>query len=264
MTELADDAHWEDVGEEWSEREHDRLWRCCSDAVYEQWLESAAPELRAGRVLKTDLFDEAFGGGLLEWFSARGAQVTGCDLAHSTARRARQHCQRGHVVVGDVRRLPFTPGTFDCVLSNSTLDHFAERGDLVRSLAEVALVLKPGGTLLLTMDNPLHPLVGLRNLWPGPWQRVGLVPFEVGVTYRGSVLERLLREAGLDVVHRTAILHAPRVVMVPLCAWMSRRRGWRAAPKSWLWILGAMEKLSRLPTRQLTGHYVAIVARKAG
>ena len=255
-------AYWEGVGEEWVERRDDRLWRCCSDAVHLEWLDRVASEMRPGRVLKTDLFDEAFGPGLLEWFGGRGVQVTGCDLAHSTARSARLHRQGGQAVIADVRVLPFRAGTFDCVLSNSTLDHFVEKGEVVRSLAEVALVLKPGGRLLLTMDNPMHPLVGLRNLWPGPWRRVGMVPYDVGVTFRAGVMERLLREAGLEVEHSTTILHAPRVLLVPLCGWLSRWRGWRKPPGSWLRMLRAFEKLSLLPTRQLTGHFVAIVARR--
>lgn len=262
MSETAETGRWDEVGREWRARDDDHLWRCCSDAIHQRWLERVAPALGGGTILKTDLFDEAFGAGLVDWFAERGMHVAGCDLAQTTARwaRSRRHCRSA--VVADVRSLPFARASFDCVLSNSTLDHFTREQDLRRALAEVAAVLKPGGTLLLTMDNPRHPLVYLRNRWPAPWLRSGVVPYAVGLTYSAPRLEEMLRESGFDTVDRTTILHSPRVLLVALCRWLARRRRWRTPPPAWITVLGWFESLATLPTRQITGHFVAIVARR--
>jgi SAM-dependent methyltransferase len=164
--------------------------------------------------------------------------------------------------VADVRRLPFAAGLFDCVFSDSTLDHFDSEGDIEQSLHELCRVLRTGGTLLLTMDNPRNPIVWLRNLRPGFWKRLGLVPYMVGVTCSARRLEHLMAAAGFEILANGTIMHSPRVLLVPICRWLARHGGRRRPPPRWLNWLHRVENLDRLPLRQLTGHFVAVVARK--
>ena len=255
-------AYWDEVGRERQGHRNDELWRRCSDKIHYLWLDRAAGDLRGALVLKTDLFDEAFGDGLAEWFEKRGNPVIGCDLAFSTAKGAFQRRNCKGSVVSDVRHLPFGGGRFDCVLSDSTLDHFESEEQIQCSLEELSRVLRPRGTLLLTMDNPRHPLVALRNLSPAIWQRLGVVPYSVGVTCSARRLKQLLEAAGFEVIDINAILHAPRVLVVAACGWLERRRGVRQPAAWWLRWLNRFEMLGRLPCRQLTGHFVAVVARK--
>jgi SAM-dependent methyltransferase len=256
-------AYWDAVGRQWQARRHGELWRRCSDQIHYLWLGRAAGELRGALVLKTDLFDEAFGDGLAEWIEQRGNRVIGCDVAFSTARGAFQRRNCKDSVVSDVRHLPFGSGRFDGVLSDSTLDHFENEEQIQRSLKELSRVLRPHGTLLLTMDNPRHPLVALRNLFPAIWQRLGIVPYSVGATCSARRLRQLLEAAGFEVIEMGAILHAPRVLVVAVCGWFERHRGIREPAAWWLRWLNRFEMLGRLPCRQLTGHFVAVVARKS-
>jgi len=254
--------YWEAVGRHWEERRQGELWRRCSDEIHRLWLGRALGNLRGALVLKTDLFDEAFGDGLVAWFEQRENRVIGCDLAYSTAKSAlqRQNCKRS--VVSDVRRLPFGGETFDCIISDSTLDHFESQEQIRRSLQELSRVLRPRGILLLTMDNPRHPLVALRNLFPPIWQKLGALPYSVGITCSARRLRRLLERVGFEVIETDAILHAPRVLVVAICRWFENHRGVRE-PASWLlrW-LNRFERLGSLPCRQFTGHFVAVVARR--
>ena len=129
--------------------------------------------------------------------------------------------------MADVRQLPFSKASFDTVFSDSTLDHFDSEAGIRDALLELHRVLRPGGTLLLTMDNPVNPMVWLRNLSPGFWMRLGIVPYAVGATASVRHLTRLLEQAGFDVPAAEAIMHVPRVLMVPCAA------GWHAtAPRS--------------------------------
>src|SRR5262249_61400915 len=73
----------------------------------------------------------------------------------------------------DVPSLPFRANAFDVIVSNSTLDHFPDARHIDDTLAELYRVLKPGGTLVVTLDNPqsLSMLVGAfkRMLRPDPF-----------------------------------------------------------------------------------------------
>jgi SAM-dependent methyltransferase len=255
-------AYWEAIGRQLQASRQGELWRRCNDEIHRMWLGRVAGNLHGALVLKTDLFDEASGDGLVGWFEQRGNRVIGCELAFSTARIAlqKQNCRASALC--DVRNLPFGAGRFDCVLSNSTLDHFKNEGQVRRSLTELKRVLRPHGTLLLTMDNPRHPLVALRNRFPAVWHRLGVAPYSVGTTCSAEHLKQLLETVGFEVTEVSAILHAPRVLAVALCGWLEKRRGVHQPSGWWLRWLNRFERLGGLPTRQFTGHFVAVVARR--
>ena len=253
--------YWDAVGGEWAASRRDELWRRCSDAIHASWLDGVAGSLPPGLVLKTDLFDEAFGDGLAPWFESRGHEVVACDLAFSTASGASRKPASVAAAVADVRQLPFVKATFDTVFSDSTLDHFDAEADIRASLLELHRVLRPGGTLLLTMDNPANPIVWLRNLKPGVWMRLGIVPYSVGVTCSTTQLTRLLQQTGFEVPSSGTIMHVPRVLFVPLCRGMARRGVTLPGARLQRW-LRRFEGLGRLPTCEMTGHFVAVVARR--
>ncbi len=261
--EAARREYWDDVGRRWLAERPDSLWRQCSDAIHARWLDRVAADVEGGRILKTDLFDEAIGGGLAEWFERHGNRLLGCDLARSTAAGAAARHASIAAVAADVRLLPFPSGVFDGVLSDSTLDHFERESDIQAALCEIRRVLRLDGILLLTMDNPRNPLVWLRNLRPAFWNRVGIVPYMVGATCSLRRLEQLLVATGFAVEASGAILHSPRVILGPFCRWIERREA-RAEAPAWLlrWVR-CFERLGSLPSRTLTGHFVAIRARAA-
>jgi len=251
--------YWDGVAAEWQRRRPHGLWRKHCDAVGAALIERWLPPGRVGSVLKTDLFDEAFSDGLYPTLAARAARVVGVDLSPVVQRAARERHEGLETLVADVRRLPFADGSFDASVSTSTLDHFESREGIAVSLRELHRVLRPGGRLLLTLDNGAHPAVWLRNALPLSWlTRLGLVPYCVGATCGPRRLRRYVREAGLEVQETTAVLHCPRAVAVAAAGWLGRRRGGRH-PRFLRW-LAAFERLERWPTRFRTGHFVAVLA----
>jgi SAM-dependent methyltransferase len=252
--------HWDAVGEEWAQENRDRLWRVHSDAVNAQLLLAWLPTRRFGRVLKTDLFDEVAGEGLVVKLRERCDEIIGVDISSITVRASMAANPDLAAASADVRHLPFADESFDVVVSNSTLDHFDTVGEITEALGELHRVLRAGGTLLLTLDNPLNPIVALRNAMPIRWQRrSGLVPYFVGVTLGPWKLERTLREIGFDITDRTALLHCPRVVAVRTAARLQTKAG-DVARARFLRRLMRWEVLAQLPTRYFTGHFSAVLA----
>src|SRR5262249_53816630 len=116
-------------------------------------------DLRDKVVLKTDLFEEAHGSDQFLFELPVDAVRVGVDIAPVVVRRAGEQARVAGttlplLLAGDVLDLPFRADTCDVVISNSTLDHFPERRLIEVALLELHRVLKPGGILVVTFDNP--------------------------------------------------------------------------------------------------------------
>jgi SAM-dependent methyltransferase len=198
----------------------------------------------ADRVLKTDLFEEAVGDGLAKLLGERFERVDAIDVSRAVVDEAARRHPEINVMCCDVRETHFEDGAFDAVVSTSTLDHFDQVADIGEALRELRRVLAPGGVLIASLDNLANPLVAVRNALPYPWlHRIGLVPYYVGATCRPRELRRLLAETGFDVEATTAIMHVPRVLALAIGRAMDTMLGF--------------ERLGRLPTRFITGQFVA-------
>lgn len=234
--------------------------RLYSDAIHLRLLSRWWPATPVCAALKSDLFEEACGDGLVPLLLERSERVLGIDLSAATAARARARHPRVEAVCADVRDLPFRDASFDLVVSSSTLDHFAVHREIDASLAELGRVLRPGGRLVLTLDNPLHPPVALRNAAPALWRALRLVPYRVGVTLGPRGLERALGRARLRPLEIGAVMHFPRLlaeIATPVLAPSAGPRRVRL-----LAALLRFERLERWPTRFLTGQFVAAAATR--
>jgi SAM-dependent methyltransferase len=245
------ERRWDEVATAWS-CSTTPLWRRQSDAVNRLLIERWLPAQQLEAILKTDLFDEFAGAGLVSVLQRHAARVSGIDVSPLVAASARRRHPSLETGVADVRELPFAEHTFDVIVSNSTLDHLAGRGEVTAALGELRRVLRPDGTLVLTMDNPLNPLIFTRNaLPPRIAAAVRRVPYGVGWTCGPKTLRNVLAQAGFVIRELTAILHAPRVLVAAI-----DRSGWARAD-AWLRLVLAGERLEGLPTRYLTGHFLA-------
>jgi SAM-dependent methyltransferase len=209
-------------------------------------------------ILKTDGFEEAMGAdSFLADLCQDGRRITGMDLSSEIARRAREnHAASGiRFITADVRRLPLSDASFSVVVSPSTLDHFKNPSDLGVSLAELYRVMKPGGRLVITLDNRqnlLDPLLRLVH-------RLGMVPFFIGRSYTVKELCLELNQAGFEVRKTTAILHNPRLVAVAsmrLVRWLR----WRPLIRTTEKLMLAAQGLENTWLCYYTGSFVAALA----
>jgi SAM-dependent methyltransferase len=232
------------------------LWRLQSDmvnrALLERWLPTALES-----VLKTDLFDECVSDGLYPALARHAERVAGIDVSPAVVAAAGRRHRDLAATVADVRALPFEHESFDAVLSNSTLDHLEGIGEFATALDEIHRVIRPGGSLVLTVDNPYNPLIAARNALPAAAARaIRPTPYPSAWTCGPATLGGLLRRAGFEVLETTAILHFPRVIAAvagALDAGLAQRRR----------VVGTLrraERLERWPTRFVTGHFIATLA----
>ncbi|MFN9445868.1 MAG: class I SAM-dependent methyltransferase [Pirellulaceae bacterium] len=259
--------YWDGVGLEWRNNGPDWLWREYTDrfqiTLLDRWLKGpqGQPVSEPPKALKTDLFDEIAGRGIVRHLAGMGFHTTGIDISPVIVTEASGRNPELHAHCADARKMPFSDASFDLIYSGSTLDHFATVSDIAVAIKELVRVLRPSGKLVLTLDNPTNPLVSLRN---GPFLRLlsrfGIVPYQVGVTLGPRRLANLLRSSGLEVLQTTAVLHCPRVLAV----WRARGFEGKTTKKQerFLASLARWECLEQWPTRFVTGHFIAIYAIK--
>ena len=147
----------------------------------------------------------------------RGASVVACDLGLAELRQVHAvyagmveaqelpdgvSCQS---VNGDATRLPFPDASFDRVLASEVLEHIP---DDAAAFAELARVLRPGGTLAVTIPAYLAERIcwTLSSDYHAPAVEGGHVRI-----YRKREVEQKLRAAGLlpGGSHHAHALHAP-------------------------------------------------------
>ena len=232
--------------------------------VYLRLMRNWLPAAGVGRGFKTDLHEEAITPQHL--LLDMGPSSVGIDCSFAVVRSARERLaasgSRHLFVVGDLRRLPLRSGCIQRILSGSSLDHFPNKADIAASVAELGRVLAPGGTLVVTFDNPHNPVVWLRNHLPFDWlHRLHLVPYYVGATCSRREARNQLTAAGLTVIDMTAVAHAPRAPAIWLVMAVERL-GWRLLEALTARLLVTCEVLESWPTRYQTGYYLALRAQK--
>jgi SAM-dependent methyltransferase len=255
-------SYWESVADEWKRSGPDRLWRKHSDGINQSLLSRWLPEQPVHRVLKTDVFDEAVGKGLARFLQTRAHSVVGMDLSFKNVQLA---CRGETSLCGacsDVRHLPFGDESFDVVVSNSTLDHFQSLDEITVSLRELHRVLCKDGQLIVTLDNLANPTIAARNVLPFKLlNQLGILPYYVGATCGPRKLQKLLREVGFEIRDVTAVLHCPRMIAVLIAKLLSSCAKGNAQQRFLRW-LEAFERMSKWPTRYMTGHFIAVRAKK--
>lgn len=223
-----------------------------------KWLEE-----RAGlTILKTDLFEEANSGDdeVLSGLPA-SARLIGMDIAPMMVLRART-CTKANGVrflATDVRRIGLASASVDAIFSNSTLDHFSSKEEFKEALRELIRILRPGGTFVITLDNPRNPLYAFLR-WLGGR---GWLPFPLGYTMPLPALVAELQDAGIEVSATDYVIHNPRVLSTAMFL-VARRVLGRFADRPIGLMLRVFGWLDRLPTRGYTACFEAARGTKRG
>ncbi len=163
--------------------------------------------LEQSKVLKTDLYEEAFGEDQILFSLPNKAQIFGLDISQEVVKNANikniSNDSHHNYLRADVRKVPFKNNVFDLILSTSTLDHFSAEDDLLNSLQELKRVVKSGG-LLISAFNNRHNLNFYLSLKLGRF--FGLIPYPVQF-YSPGKLKKIFKDAGLSIQEKDTIVH---------------------------------------------------------
>lgn len=257
------DTFWEEFFRGYPDKEFQKLWRIHSDHVNQTLLKRWRPSHQIEELLKTDLFDEAVSEGLKSLLETHAKRVFYMDTSLKIQQMARERHPDLQMVRADVCQLPFAQSTFDRIVSISTLDHFDTLDGISAGLRECHRVLRPGGQMILTLDNLSNPIVLFRNWLPFRLlHRLRIIPYYTGVTLGPYRLQCLLKEIGFRILEVEAIMHCPRVFAIAIAHWLESLASQRIQ-RVFLHILKAFECFSGLPTRFLTGHFIAVRMAKS-
>ena len=152
----------------------------------------------------------------------------------------------GVAVRGDALKLPFPDGAFDKVICAEVLEHL---GDDSSAMAELARVLRPGGTLAVSVPRYWPEVVN----WALSDRYHSVPGGHVRIYRRRQLLERF-GDAGLDVVasHHAHALHSPywwlRCLVGPENDHCLAVRGYH---RLLVWDITAHPSLTRVPERIL-------------
>ncbi len=156
-------------------------------ATYLPYLDQTAPILEAGCGM----------GQVVYYLRQRGYPAIGIDYAPEAVQPALARQPDLPLYVGDVHHLPFPPNFFGGYLSFGVVEHFEQGPD--EALAEAYRVLRPGGTLILTVPHP-NIVEGIRDivnrLFPARLERLGPRADYYERTFRHDELFRRVTAAG--------------------------------------------------------------------
>ena len=261
--------HWNEISSGWSLKGYsNELLAEHKRKTYLGLIARWADVTNSHRILKTDLFAEAFGQEQFLFDIAQtNSNVVAIDVSREIValakRQARQHnVDASRYICCDVRHLPIQSNSIDLIISDSTLDHFPGEVDIIIALKELARVLQTGGILILTIDNESNltypPYIFIRL-----WMRLRLSPYFIGRTLSFARLRHVLGGIGLSVESSTAILHYPHPD--GLVRWLERSL--RRVSKGKLdnairKTLAYLEQLEGRKVKHLTGRYLAVKAVK--
>lgn len=268
MKQEFDTDYWDSIVIKTRDSLNNDIWlahsRWCYQRILETWLENSTNTI----ALKTDLYDEAVTPhNLIPLINQKYDHVIGTDISFEVAESARKRLSengnhRPNILVTDTKNQAFQDNTFDRILSNSTLDHFKHTDDLLKSLKELRRILKPDGILIITLDNPLNPVVFIRNHLPYRLlKKFGIISFYVGATLSRPKLVKTLEAMDFRIEKETVIIHSPRIIALKIGALIERSKSgeWK---RFYITLLRLFECLKALPTRDFTGYFVAVKAIK--
>ena len=260
--------HWDCVAKDWDRKSYaNEILAEHKRNTYLKLIADWSDIPASRRILKTDLFAEAFGPEQYLFYLKPPEGIVGIDVSRNIVKQAKKHAagcdiDSSRYLCCDVKHLPFRDNSFDIIISDSTLDHFPAEEDIVNSIKELGRVLRPGGSLILTIDNKSNltypPFIMFRL-----WMKLRLAPYYIGRTLSRSRMKQTIEDSGMYIAESTAIFHYPHPDgLVRLVERFVRKLGRGKFDKGVKKTLAFTDWLGKRRSRYLTGRYLAIKAVK--
>ena len=158
------------------------------------------------RILKTDLWNEAKKNET--FFINRKEFKYGIDISNNICHLAKSKHPHLPIIQGNIGELPFPNSSFDLIWDISTIDHYENPE---KAIHEYYHTLKPGGVLLLVVENPFcisYPITKLQSFFGRH------VPFK---TFLPSRILNICKKAGFEITDSLKTnVHLPTFIVYPL------------------------------------------------
>jgi SAM-dependent methyltransferase len=172
-------------------------------------------------------------------------RVVYSELSFPALRTLKRRQGRGYFVVADATHLPFKDGSFSQVICSEVLEHLPEDRPALR---EIASVMKPGGSLILTFPNR-RAYFAVDDRFVNHYRRYELDDMEANLTEAG--LETVEIQKVLGPLEKITMLSV--ISLIPLFQYFRKgkrddRHGQRAASSGFLVTLfGWLNRLYCVP-----------------
>ena len=235
-----------------------QYYRRCEIAL----LQRAFGPLRGKRLLKLDLWNEAFNTRILHWARDQGAEVFGFDLSQVVAARARHNDRQVRsanpalrLLRGDIREIPVADASVDLVYTMGTIEHIDEFN---QAIGEIERVLRPGGRAIIGVPHRWN--LFLRPLMVALLTACGRYLYAPERSFGAGELRRLIESHGLQVTWRSGLLTAPGILRMADLYLYTRRNPLSGLSRLWVPLFEQAETRWRWPGR--FGYLLALVAEK--
>ena len=136
----------------------------------------------------------------------RGHRVVGVDASRKLLEIAHRQLASAGFGLGDVCRLPFHDETFTAAIVVAVIHHLASERDRIQALREVARVLRPGSSALVTVwareqarfDDAVEIRTGSGDVWV-PWRAGGREVLRFYHLFADNELSEVVLKSGLRV-----------------------------------------------------------------
>jgi len=258
MKNVLDNHYWDSIVEKIDNRIFEKNVAVYYKSEHIQLIKKWGEGLKGKKILKTDLFEEAFkDGDFLFWLLRQNENTFGMDISCAIVKKARDNSRELNFkfdkgIASDIRNCAFGDESFDLIISNSTLDNLSF-GDVSGALGELRRILKPKGILILTLDNRNNPLYYLGYLIE---KIIKTNKYYQARCYSRSDIEVLAKQNNFLIKDTTAIVHIP--TPFNKIALFLGRFGGKPAQKFIRWCVISFSKLGYKKTKFFTGWFIAV------
>lgn len=161
------------------------------------------------------------------------------ELSFPALRTLKRRQGRGYFVVADATHLPFKACSFSQVISSEVLEHLPEDRPALR---EIASVMKPGGSLILTFPHRRYYFAG-DDHFVNHFRRYELAEMKANLDEAGLKAVEILKVLGP--LEKITMLTIISLISVFGRFWKGKRNCWQEVSSS-VFVVTVFQWLSRL------------------
>jgi len=203
------------------------------------------PVLKDKKVLKLDLWNEAYMLPILSKAYGVGMQIYGIDISKEVVEKAHDRFEAlnipHHFVIADMRVLPFEDNFFDYIWTMGTLEHVP---DPEKSIRDMYRILKPGGRAIIGIPYKYDPFGCAFAVWLG--NKLDILPYGEELVFTWPQMKKLVQAAPFKIVGRSGAYFFPWFIRFADMFFNQRLPVLSIPLWPLIWLFGKLDKINFL------------------